>query len=94
MCSFFSTVLVTFANSCLSSGRYCLHADSRDGSFFVDRDGSKFHHVLNFLRRDGTFDCPHDVAELTSLREEAVFYKISELENLLTVKINRLTYEH
>jgi hypothetical protein len=32
------------------SGRFALAPDAADGSYFLDRDGTHFRHVLNFLR--------------------------------------------
>ena len=31
------------------SGSYALEKDEDDGSFFIDRDGRYFHHILNYL---------------------------------------------
>jgi hypothetical protein len=61
--------------------------DSRDGSYFIDRDGTGFHHVLNYLRKDGTFVCPRDVVALVALREEARFYVLPGLEDCVSTAI-------
>jgi len=69
------------------SGRYELHADPSDGSYFIDRDGRYFHHVLNFLRSPEAFECPANTADLVELRKDAVFYR---LDNLVTVVDKKL----
>jgi len=50
------------------------------GCFFVDRDGSTFRHVLNFLR-SGRLALPADFRQLDLLAAEADFYQIEELIN-------------
>ena len=37
------------------SGRFELAPDAVDGSYFLDRDGTHFRHVLNFLRNPVSF---------------------------------------
>ena len=62
-----------------------------DGSFFIDRDGSLFHHILNYLR-----DCQisEDVIEAYGphMQREAEFYGLSGLKeqicNYNHVKLN------
>lgn len=55
-----------------------------DGSYFIDRDGQSFRHVLNFLR-DGTlpFTSSQSSAESARMRKEmkmeAAFYQIPQL---------------
>jgi len=53
-----------------------------DGSFFIDRDGTVFHHVLNYLR-DG--EILEDVIEdhEQQLQREAEFYGLSGLKELI-----------
>ena len=53
-----------------------------DGSFFIDRDGTIFHHVLNYLR-DGKI--LEDVIEdhEQQLQREAEFYGLSGLKELI-----------
>ena len=53
-----------------------------DGSFFIDRDGTVFHHVLNYLR-DGKI--LEDVIEdhEQQLQSEAEFYGLSGLKELV-----------
>ena len=53
-----------------------------DGSFFIDRDGTVFHHVLNYLR-DGEIleDAIEDHEQ--QLQREAEFYGLSGLKELI-----------
>jgi hypothetical protein len=71
------------------SGRWEIELDS-DGTFFIDRDPSAFHHILNFLR-----DYPNTTIrkelltpyELHMLTQEAEFYTIQPLMELLAVPV-------
>ena len=48
---------------------------SEDGSFFIDRDGTHFRFILNYLR-DGELILPEGATTLKQLRKEAEFYQI------------------
>jgi len=48
------------------------------GCFFIDRDGSMFRHVLNFLR-SGRLSLPADFNQLDLLAIEADFFQVEEL---------------
>ena len=48
---------------------------SEDGSFFIDRDGTHFRFILNYLR-DGELILPEGAKFLKELRKEAEFYQI------------------
>ena len=48
---------------------------SEDGSFFIDRDGTHFRFMLNYLR-DGELTLPKGATFLDELRKEAAFYQI------------------
>jgi hypothetical protein len=61
------------------SGRHALRQNV-DGSHFIDRDGTHFRHILNFLRdgcsfRPGTL--PADRAFFNELLTEAEYYQVS-----------------
>lgn len=56
-------------------------ADSQkddDGSYFIDRDGATFRHVLNYLR-DGTLPRTTSEEMKTEMKMEASFYQIPQL---------------
>lgn len=57
------------------SGRHGLFQD-KDGAYFIDRDGSEFRHVLNFLRDGESCFLPEDSVELEELLKEAEYYQI------------------
>lgn len=64
------------------SGRYEMKREP-DGSYFVDRDGTHFRHILNFLR-DGHLEAgtlPSEGHVIKELLREAKYYK---LDNLVT----------
>ncbi|CAB9498535.1 SH3KBP1-binding protein 1 [Seminavis robusta] len=50
-----------------------------DGSFFIDRDGRHFHHVLNFLRSGSAVTLPEGPAAKAELAVEADFYGLDDL---------------
>jgi hypothetical protein len=54
-----------------------------DGRVFIDRDGERFRHILNYLR-DGDLDVELlDEATRKGLKREAAFFCLPELEALL-----------
>ena len=66
------------------SGKHELHAEA-DGSYFIDRDGTYFRYILNFLR-DGYIDAgtlPNDAGALKELLREAKYYQLNELGEYL-----------
>ena len=57
----------------------------KDGSFFIDRDGTHFRHILNYLR-DGeevVESFPKSLEVLSELIREAKFYQLDSLIALL-----------
>lgn len=65
------------------SGRQKIAKDSK-GNYFIDRDGSLFRHVLNFLR---TWELclPQPFDEFEQLRAEANFYQVGDLIKALQI---------
>merc|ERR550534_1049759 len=55
-----------------------------DGAYFIDRDGSAFRYVLNFLR-DGRVGLPDSPFERTQLYQEAQFFMLDGLANLCSL---------
>ena len=53
---------------------------TKDGSYFIDRDGTHFRYILNYLRT-GHLLLPEDKSVRMELLEEAEFYKIREIMN-------------
>ena len=75
------------------SGRFDMKP-SDDGSFFIDRDGTHFRFILNFLRT-GKLTLPEGAIFIKELEEEAEFYQIQGLiealrPTKLTVKVGTL----
>ena len=58
-----------------------------DGSIYIDRDGTNFSHILNFLRHpDETILLPKEEFIRHSLLKEAEYYKIDALIDFLDKK--------
>ncbi|PFX29391.1 BTB/POZ domain-containing protein KCTD21 [Stylophora pistillata] len=95
---YFTTSLQTLtkdSNSMLAamfSGKFDMKP-AEDGAFFIDRDGTHFRFILNYLRT-GKLTLPEEARALEELKEEAEFYQIQGLiEEILnvSVKAQRLT---
>ena len=59
---------------------------SEDGSFFIDRDGTYFRHILNYLR-DGELILPGRAEFLKELEAEARFYRLQGILDALKPKL-------
>ena len=57
---------------------------SEDGTFFIDRDGTHFRFILNYLRT-GKLTLPEGATFLKELQEEAEFYQIQGIIDELRV---------
>ena len=86
---YFTTSLQTLTrdpNSMLGamfSGRHEVRA-TEDGSFFIDRDGTYFRFILNYLR-NGELILPEGATFLEELKAEARFYQLQGLLDELRV---------
>jgi len=84
--SYFSTSLTTLCrdpNSMLAkmfSTNIGVLTDQH-GNYFIDRDGTHFRYILNYLR-DGVLDVPKKIAK--ELLQEAKFYQLEGMINYLT----------
>ena len=67
------------------SGRhdYPTEIDEEDGSYFIDRDGRHFHHVLNFLRIGSVVSLPDSDGARDELAAEADFYGLEGLASAI-----------
>ena len=80
---YFTTSLQTLTrdpNSMLAamfSGRHRIETTG-DGTFFIDRDGTYFRFILNYLR-NGELILPEDATFLAELEAEATFYQVQGL---------------
>lgn len=82
----FETSLDTLRNvpgsflAAMFSGEYSMAPSDEDGSYFIDRDGTHFRHVLNFHRAFHEFALDPDLTrgQLAELAEEAKYYGILE----------------
>lgn len=69
--------------SALVSGRHVLVVSRDDAAIFIDRDGPLFRHVLNYLRRGRLIAPPDDATLAEELLDEARFYQLQSLVQLL-----------
>lgn len=60
------------------SGRHALTLDDK-GFHFIDRDGTHFRYILNFLRAPENFSCDLKDRALTELKSECDFFGLEEL---------------
>jgi len=86
----FSTSLATLNKDpgsmlhAMFSGRFDTKA-SEDGSYFIDRDGTHFRYILNYLRT-GQLIVPKDEIIREELLAEAEFYQVEGMIKVLTAK--------
>jgi hypothetical protein len=73
LCRFPDTMI-----GCMFSGRHTL-LQGEDGHFFIDRDGTHFRHILNFLCSPEGYKVDLSAAEEQELRRECVYYGIDQL---------------
>ena len=74
------------------SGKHTTATDA-NGNYFIDRDGSLFRYVLNFLR-SAQLNLPEDFKDLDQLKNEADFYQLEPLIALLTNRRNAASSKH
>jgi N-acetylneuraminic acid mutarotase/ElaB/YqjD/DUF883 family membrane-anchored ribosome-binding protein len=78
--------------SAMFSGRYGIIPE-KDGSYFIDRDGTHFRYILNYLRDNGV-TLPRDLMLHYELLREANFYQLSGLVEVLERNIKQLEQEY
>ena len=61
----------------------------KDGSYFIDADGTHFRIILNYLRGRIVYsdDLPSDREILVELRREADFYNLLDLKDMINVSL-------
>jgi hypothetical protein len=93
----FSTSLATLQRdpntllAAMFSGRHEIELDEEDNSYFIDRDGTFFRFILNFLR-DGYVEqgvLPNDSNVLREILREAKHYQVAELVSFLEEQLQR-----
>lgn len=73
----------------LVSGRYSVDRQP-DGSIFIDRDGTHFRYILNYLRGDrGVDSLPDNWTEQHQLLKEAKYYKLEGLVKVIALKMGK-----
>ena len=73
------------------SGRHDLETmKCSDGSFFIDRDGTHFRHILNYLRdeEEGIRRFPRSPEVLQEILHEAKYYQLDGLVTVLTHSVS------
>ncbi|KAF2071298.1 hypothetical protein CYY_007387 [Polysphondylium violaceum] len=69
---------------------------NKPNTYFIDRDGTHFNYILNYLRDEGDIQIPEDIRHC--IRKEMEFYRINEhfkLDDNVTIidKLNSLKQE-
>ena len=81
--------------SAMFSGRHNVTKDE-DGRYFIDRDGTHFRYILNYLRDGNTYIPVDNQGVLDELYEEVQFYHIEtllhKLEQIKQVGQNKIDY--
>ena len=85
-----STIDGTFLYTMLIERKF-LAEPSKDGSYFIDRDGQHFRYILNFLR-DGYVNIGNE-SIVTELLQEAMFYQIQPMIKFLNGILNKKQIE-
>ncbi|KAJ1428873.1 BTB/POZ protein [Ochromonadaceae sp. CCMP2298] len=73
LCRFPETMI-----GCMFSGRHAMPL-GKDEHFFIDRDGTHFRHILNFLRAPEGYKVEVGGADLRELQRECEYYGIDQL---------------
>lgn len=74
--------------STLLSGSIASHtSEDDDGWVFIDRDGSQFSHILNYLREGEAFLLPDTRSQQQALLQEAKFYLLDGLADLIKARL-------
>jgi uncharacterized iron-regulated protein len=68
--------------------KLCFSVDDKNNNVFIDRDGTHFMYILNYLR--GSVVLPEDIHVLEQLWHEADFYCLFELKKNITSKLRRM----
>ena len=72
------------------SGKYPTSTEP-DSSYFIDRDGTHFQDILNYMRNDYLeLKYKTDLLYLYELQQEADFYNLISLSELIQPQIDKL----
>jgi hypothetical protein len=84
--------LLKYKNSFFSGmfeGRYEIHPDTADGSYFIDRNPAVFPIILDFLRDGQNINIKSlTTSQLEQLRYEATYYQLPDLLDLINKILN------
>nr|XP_054767897.1 BTB/POZ domain-containing protein kctd15-like [Lytechinus pictus] len=61
----------------------------KQGNYMIDADGQMFRYILNYLRR-GTLSLPKGFAEYRLLYEEAAFFQLPDLKQLVSQHLSQI----
>ncbi|KAI9343675.1 BTB/POZ protein [Pilaira anomala] len=75
----------TYLTNLIAGNEWTNHTTSKDQHVFIDRDGKLFHYVLEYMRTK-SIHAPDPI--LSSLKEEAKFYHLTEMEEKIEQMLN------
>eukprot|EP01084_Bolivina_argentea_P300684 518549_1 len=73
-------------------GKFAMGPQLQDGSYFIDRDGTHFRLILNFLR-DTQVLLPNNRSQLQELKVECKFYNLESLNKSIDRKLKLMKYD-
>ncbi|RKO93310.1 hypothetical protein BDK51DRAFT_39771 [Blyttiomyces helicus] len=65
--------------TCLLGGKWVAKSDEGDGAIFIDRDGTAFRQIQNYLRDGHNASFPDEVNTPTSIAKDAAFFGLPDL---------------
>lgn len=65
--------------------------DPEDGTYFIDRDGTLFKYILQYLRDPLNFEAPNDPMTKSALSREAGFFGLKVYPPLLLMTLFKIS---
>lgn len=69
------------------AGSWSMQPDPEDGTYFIDRDGALFKHILQYLRDPMRFESPNNPETRSELAREAEYFGLKVNSDILLITI-------